>query len=394
MPQSKPNSFITAYEAKLADGSLRTDAGQRKAAEAFELLFQQLTMPETPLKLRWLRRKAAAVRPAGLYVWGDVGRGKSMLMDLFVQVCTSPRLHDGGSLNKPKQTSRDPVMRRDDGITTRRVHFHAFMRDVHKRLFAYRQSHSGEVIEQVIAEIAAEINILCLDELQVTDVTDAMILSRLFEGLMDAGVTVLFTSNRQPNDLYQGGLQREQFLKFVDLLVARLPIIRIDSPEDYRLAQLRAMKQTYYYPRNEAADDFLLERWSSLTQNAASEPLRIEIDGRILRVDKHANGVAWLTFAELCVRPLGASDYLELCSYCHTIILQGIPQLTREDRNEAKRFVTLIDALYDHRIKLIATAQTAPDGIYEAGDGTFEFGRTVSRLMEMQSEAYLGLAKL
>jgi cell division protein ZapE len=369
MPQSKPNSFITAYEAKLADGSLRADAGQRKAAEAFELLFQQLTMPETPLKLRWLRRKAAAVRPAGLYVWGDVGRGKSMLMDLFVS-----------AIEKEKKA--------------RRVHFHAFMRDVHKRLFAYRQSHSGEVIEQVIAEIAAEITILCLDELQVTDVTDAMILSRLFEGLMDAGVTVLFTSNRQPNDLYQGGLQREQFLKFVDLLVARMPIIRIDSPEDYRLAQLRAMKQTYYYPRNEAADDFLLERWSSLTQNAASEPLRIEIDGRILRVDKHANGVAWLTFAELCVRPLGASDYLELCSYCHTIILQGIPQLTREDRNEAKRFVTLIDALYDHRIKLIATAQTAPDGIYEAGDGTFEFGRTVSRLMEMQSEAYLGLAKV
>jgi cell division protein ZapE len=348
---------------------LRSDAAQRKAAEAFELLYQQLTMPETPLKLRWLRRKAADAHPAGLYVWGDVGRGKSMLMDLFVS-----------TIEKHKKT--------------RRVHFHAFMRDVHKRLFAYRQTHSGEVIEKVIVELAKETSLLCLDELQVTDVTDAMILSRLFEGLMDAGVTVVFTSNRSPEELYQGGLQRDQFLKFVDLLKARLPIIRIDSAKDYRLAQLRAMKRTYMFPRNAQADDFLLESWSALTHGQTNEPLRIEVDGRVLRVDKHSHGMAWLTFAELCNRPLGSGDYLELCNYCHTILLQGIPRLTREDRNEAKRFVTLIDALYDHRIKLIATAETPPDGIYEAGDGTFEFSRTVSRLMEMQSEAYLGLAKI
>lgn len=369
MPQSKPNSFITAYEQKIAEGSLRADPAQRKAAEAFELLYQQLTMPETPLKLRWLRRKAAANHPAGLYVWGDVGRGKSMLMDLFVSTIEKKNL-------------------------TRRVHFHAFMRDVHKRLFAYRQTHADDVMARVIAEIASEVRLLCLDELQVTDVTDAMILSRLFEGLMDAGVTVVFTSNRPPHELYQGGLQREQFLKFVELLLARLPIIKIDSTEDYRLAQLRAMKRTYVFPRDDAADDFLLESWSALTHGQPTTPLRIEVDGRVLRVDKHSYGVAWLTFAELCNRPLGSGDYLELCNYCHTIILQGIPRLTREDRNEAKRFVTLIDALYDRRVKLIATAETPPDGIYEAGDGTFEFGRTVSRLMEMQSEAYLGLAKI
>lgn len=369
MPQSKPNSFITAYDRNLASGALREDAAQRKAAEAFELLYQQLTMPETPLKLRWLRRKAAATHPAGLYVWGDVGRGKSMLMDLFVSTIEK---------HKP----------------TRRVHFHAFMRDVHKRLFAYRQTHSGDVLEQVIEQLAGEVRLLCLDELQVTDVTDAMILSRLFEGLIDAGVTVVFTSNRPPHELYQGGLQREQFLKFVELLKARLPIVTLDSPHDYRLAQLRAMKRTYMFPRDEAADDFLLESWSALTHGQPSQPLRIEVDGRVLRVDKHAGGVAWLTFAELCMRPLGSGDYLELCNYCHTVILQGIPRLKREDRNEAKRFVTLIDALYDHRVKLIATAETAPNEIYEAGDGTFEFGRTVSRLMEMQSEAYLGLAKI
>jgi cell division protein ZapE len=369
MSQAKEQSFIAAYGRKLAEGAIHADSGQRAAAEAFELLFQQLTLPETPLKRRWLRRKAAEDAPTGLYVWGDVGRGKSMLMDLFVE-CAQAHLK------------------------TRRVHFHAFMRDVHKRLHAYRQNQSSDVLEQVIQELASEVKLLCLDELQVTDVTDAMILSRLFGGLMDEGVTVVFTSNRAPQDLYQGGLQREQFMKFVDLLKSRIPIQRIASDQDYRLAQLKAMKRTYMYPRNEAADDFLLESWNHLTQGLPNEPLKIEVDGRVLRVDKQTHGIAWLTFAELCARPLGSGDYLELCRYCHTILLQGIPKLTREERNEAKRFVTLIDALYDHRVKLIATAETVPDGIYEAGDGTFEFARTVSRLIEMQSETYLGLAKI
>ncbi len=369
MSQAKPNAFLNAYDAAIVSGAIRADASQRKAAEAFAALYDQLEQPTTPQKRRWLGLKATATHPAGLYIWGDVGRGKSMLMDLFVATIekTAP---------------------------TRRVHFHAFMRDVHKRLFAYRQRPAGDVTTQVIAEIAGEASILCLDELQVTDVTDAMILQRLFSGLMDAGVTVIFTSNRPPRELYQGGLQRDQFLKFVSLLEARMPIIRIDSPHDYRLAQLKAMKHTYMYPRDNAADDFLLESWNTLTHGLQSEPLRIEVDGRILRVDKHTHGVAWLTFAELCMRPLGSGDYLELCNYCHTLLLQGIPQLTREDRNEAKRFVTLIDALYDHRVKLIATAETAPDGIYAHGDGSFEFARTVSRLIEMQSEAYLALAKI
>jgi cell division protein ZapE len=369
MPHPKANSFISVYEQKLADGSLRADAGQQKAAEAFELLYQQLTMPETPLKRRWLRRKAASAQRAGLYVWGDVGRGKSMLMDVFVDSIHAL-------------------------YPTRRIHFHAFMRDVHKRLFLYRQKHEVDVLEHVIDELARETRLLCLDELQVTDVTDAMILARLFTGLMDAGVTVIFTSNRPPSELYQGGLQREQFMKFVELLMARMSIIAIESPLDYRLEQLRAMKQTYMFPRNSDSDDFLMASWDALTHGAPNEPLRIEVDGRILRVDKHAQGVAWMTFAELCMRPLGAGDYLELCKYFHTILLQGIPKLTREDRNEAKRFVTLIDALYDCHVNLIMTAETAPDGIYEAGDGNFEFQRTVSRLIEMQSEAYMAQAKI
>ena len=369
MSQAKPDGFLSAYEAAITRGNLKADPAQRKAAEAFATLYDQLLEPNTPLKRRWLGLLSAAEHPAGLYVWGPVGRGKSMLMDLFVSVISKT-------------------------ITTRRVHFHAFMRDVHKRLFAYRQTHGEQVMDHVIAELAAEVKLLCLDELQVTDVTDAMILQKLFGGLMDAGVTVVFTSNRPPKELYQGGLQRDQFVKFIELLQQRMPIVKLDSPEDYRLAKLKAMNRTYMYPRNEASDDFLLESWKNLTHGAPNEPIRIEVDGRILRVEKYAHGVAWMTFAELCMRPLGASDYLELCNYCNTLILQGIPRLSRDDRNEAKRFVTLIDTLYDHRVKLIATAETSPEGIYATGDGTFEFARTVSRLTEMQSETYLKQPKI
>jgi cell division protein ZapE len=392
MSQVSALSFIAAYDAAVSRGALKPDMAQRRAAEAFEVLFQKLAAPKTEGKRRWLKQKKSAANASGLYVWGDVGRGKSMLMDLFVetiQETCSPR-----DKLEPMPKTGDKTAVSMSRFEVRRVHFHAFMRDVHKRLFCYRQSNSGDVMLQVVAELASECTLLCLDELQVTDVTDAMIVSRLFEGLMDAGVTVIFTSNRPPRELYQGGLQREQFLVFVALLEARMPIHSLDSPQDYRLAQLKAMKRTYMFPRNAAADDFLLESWSALTQGQPNEPIRIEVDGRTLRLDKHSHGVAWLTFAELCMRPLGAADYLELCRYCHTILLQGIPKLSREDRNEAKRFVTLIDALYDHRVKLIITAETAPEGIYAHGDGTFEFARTVSRLMEMQSEKYLRLGKV
>ena len=303
---------------------------------------------------------------SGLYLWGNVGRGKSMLMDMFVEV-----------IKKTKKT--------------RRIHFHAFMLDVHKRLFAYRRTDPGEALERIIQEIAREVEVLCLDEFQVSDVADAMILARLFSGLMDAGVVTVFTSNRPPKELYQGGLQRDQFLKFVDVLMARTPMVELNGPEDYRLTQLKAIARSYMYPRDAKADDFLLASWKTLTGGVPSEPIKLSNEGRILHVDKQVNGIAWFTFPELCVRPLGASDYLMIARLYHTVLLQGIPRLAPEDRNEAKRFVTLVDALYDHRVKLIATAETAPHDIYAHGDGTFEFHRTVSRLIEMQSEAYLGL---
>lgn len=363
MSQALPNSFYAYYAQRVAAGGLREDAAQQSAARVLDRLSSELATPARPgLLARLAGRKAE--RPDGLYLWGDVGRGKSMLMDLFVDYIRTTK-------------------------KTRRVHFHAFMLDVHKRLHAFRQiDSSGDVMPKVIAQLVSEAEVLCLDELQVSDVTDAMILTRLFSGIMDAGVTVLFTSNRPPQQLYQGGLQREQFVTFIELVKARLSIVELKSPTDYRLEHLRALDRTYCTPPN---DDFLLDSWHRLTDGAPSEPLRLEVQGRVLRVDKHAHGVAWLTFDELCKRALGASDYLTLATVCHTLLLQDIPAMTMEDRNEAKRFVTLIDALYEQRVKLVATAATPPGDIYPSGDGAFEFHRTVSRLMEMQSERYLAM---
>ncbi|MFZ4125423.1 MAG: cell division protein ZapE [Rickettsiales bacterium] len=359
-------TLLPTYRARVEAGKLSPDEAQLAAAKVLEALYQRLTSLPTVSKRRLLPfAKTAQFLSGGLYLWGDVGRGKSMLMDMFVE-------------------------RIKDKLPTYRVHFHAFMQEVHKRLHDLRTiSVEEDLMTTLIREIAHSTHVLCLDEFQVSDVTDAMILSRLFGGLMDAGVTVVFTSNRHPRDLYQGGLQRDQFLKFVDIIEKRLTIHEIKSATDYRLKQLKSIRATYVFPRDSEADDFLLESWNVLTKHAPSSELELHIQGRKLLIEKYHQGIAWLTFGELCVRPLGPNDYLVLAKQIKTLILQGIPALTPENRNEAKRFVTLIDTLYDHRVKLIATAATAPDDIYPKGDGDFEFHRTASRLHEMQSESYL-----
>lgn len=366
-------SPLAAYEARLAAGQSTPDPAQRRVAERLEALFahvqDSITIPSPSLWMRLLGRKVEA-HPVGLYIYGSVGRGKSMLMDMFF-ACT------------PAQWPK------------RRIHFHAFMLDVHKRMHAFRQAgDAGDVLPRTVADIASEVRLLCLDEFQVTDVTDAMILARLFTGLFDAGVRVVMTSNRHPKDLYKGGLQREQFLKFVDVVTSRMELAELDSPTDYRLRQLAAMRSTYHYPLGAKADQFLLDSWNSLTGGERSYRLDIQVQGRILRVDKHNSGVAWLTFDELCIRALGAADYIELATLCHTLLLQGVPAMKIEDRNEAKRFVTLIDTLYEHKVKLIITADAPAEGLYPSGDGSFEFQRTVSRLHEMQSAKYLASAHM
>lgn len=379
MVQPKPDhpplytNSLAAYEARVASGDLRGDPAQRNVAELLarfqEKLAARYDVPARGLLGRIFTKRTAP--PLAFYLYGEVGRGKTMLMDMFFECLPT-------------------------GWSKRRIHFHAFMRDIHSRLHAWRQMHKGDddLLPRVVADYASDVHILCLDEFQVLDVTDAMILSRLFTLLLAEGVAVILTSNRHPRGLYQGGLQREQFLKFVDLVERDMEIVSLDSPTDYRLEQIAALHSTYVHPLGVQADEFLFDSWHAIAGNAPSEELDIDVNGRILKIYKHNSGVAWLTFDELCVRPLGAHDYIELARVCHTLFLQNIPRMTPDERNEAKRFVTLIDILYEHNVKLICTANAPVTELYPAGDGNFEFQRTVSRLIEMQSAGYLALAHI
>ena len=310
----------------------------------------------------------SAAEPRGIYLWGGVGRGKSMLMDLFYEHATvEPR---------------------------RRVHFNEFMLEVHADIHRARQASHDDPIPVVAGQVAAGAKLLCLDELQVRDVADAAILSRLFTGLLDHHVTVVATSNRPPRDLYDNGLNRQLFMPFIELLERRLDIIGLNGPVDYRLHRLGGMP-TYYTPNGPAATAALSEVFFRLTDypvedraNVPSETLQVG-GGRTLLVPKSLKGVAVFSFSRLCRQPLGTADYLAVARRYHTVILVGVPQLTPELRNEAARFVTLIDTLYEHNVKLLMAADAPPEMLYPAGDGAFEFERTVSRLMEMQSAAYL-----
>ena len=365
--KTSPDSPLACYQTLVKAGEWQPDTAQAHAIEHFEALYAQLKglqiSGRRPFWSRLFRRRSPETS-AGIYLWGDVGRGKSMLMDLFYD------------------NIRD--------IPKRRVHFHAFMRDVHARLHAWRQLKSNDdLLPRVVGELSEGCRLLCLDELQVHDVTDAMILSRLFTQLFDRGVVVVFTSNRPPQRLYQGGIQRQQFMQFIDLVKARMDIVELKSPTDYRLAQLKSAKRTYITPSGPQADEALYAIYTGLPHHPPSEPVTIQTQGRTLVVEKTACGVAWFTFAELCERPLGAADYLEIAREFHTVLVQDIPVLGAEKRNEAKRLVTLIDALYEHKVKVICTAAAEPEALYPHGHGRFEFQRTVSRLIEMQSTTYL-----
>ncbi len=359
---------IARYEALLAAGELRPDPEQRLSAERLDALQRELEADRsTGLIGRFLGKKPP--QPRGLYLWGGVGRGKSMLMDLF---------HDCLAITEK-----------------RRVHFHAFMLEVHALLREARKTESGDPIPQVAAALAANLRVLAFDEMVVNNSADAMIMSRLFTALITQHrMTIVTTSNRAPDQLYKDGLNREHFLPFIALIEQELDVIALNGPHDYRLERLAGI-DTWHAPLGDAATAQVREAFYRLTDYPPEDSEHVpsaDLDlggGRKLHVPKSLKGVAVFSFRRLCGEARGAIDYLTVAQTYHTVILVGIPRMGPQNRNEAARFVTLIDALYENKVKLFAAAATEPEQLYTAGDGAFEFERTVSRLMEMQSADYL-----
>lgn len=356
------------YNALIERREITDDPAQRQIMQALEALRKQLQqLPQDDgLLSRLFKKPGAPVR--GLYIWGSVGRGKSMLMDLFF--------------------ANAPV------TLKRHVHFHMFMQEVHSRIHDLRQNsahtRSGADPVAVLAQqLATENALLCFDELQATDVADATLLYRLFAGLMDAGVVLVTTSNRSPETLYTGGIQAERFQKFIGLIRERMDVMSLDSESDYRLLQRRAITRVYHTPLGRSADQFIRQAIDDLADGQLPRREKLHIKGRTLTLTTYPPNIGRFSFSELCEQPLGPADYLAIAQRFATILLTGIPALGDEKRNEAKRFVILIDTLYEQGVRLICTAEVAPEHIYSSGDGTFEFQRTVSRLMEMQSARYL-----
>ena len=361
---------IDRYRELVALGELRADPDQEAAAIRLDRLQKELEAQPQRGSVLWRMLRKAPEPVRGLYMWGGVGRGKSMLMDLF---------HD-----------------RVQGVTKRRAHFHEFMLDVHARLAEARKGKQGDPIPPVVESIAGEAKLLCFDEMVVNNMADAAIMSRLFTGLIAAGVTIVTTSNRPPVDLYKDGLNRQLFLPFIDLIQEKLDVMTLNGPTDYRLDRLGGMDM-WHVPIDAQTTETLRTAFFKLTDyppedayHVPSEELPVQ-GGRSMHVPKSLKGVAVFSFKRLCAEARGASDYLAIARRYHTVIIVAIPILGPENRNEAARFVTLIDALYEYKVKLLASAAAEPARLYPTGDGAFEFERTVSRLMEMQSDDYLAL---
>ena len=368
-------SFRAHYESLVSSGAIEADAAQQQAAQALGDLEQRLGSYK-PLRKQGLLGRLFADKdeqpPRGLYIHGEVGRGKTMLMDMFFQ--------------------------HSSVVHKRRAHFHEFMADVHERIYGYRQNlargeiANGDVIALTAASIFDDAWLLCFDEFHVTDIADAMILGRLFAKLFELGTVVVATSNVAPDDLYKGGLNRALFLPFIAQISDHMEVLRLDARTDFRLEKLAGVKM-WLVPADHAAETALNKAWSRMTGNARCKPRDIAIKGRVLHVPCSADGVARFSFADLCEKPLAASDYLRLAHDYHTIMIDGIPVMDYAQRNAAKRFIALIDTLYDNAVKVMASAEADPLSLYIATEGheVNEFKRTSSRLIEMSSESYLAL---
>ena len=380
IPPASPGP-LPAYRAKVAAGELAPDPAQQLAAERLQTLWARLRgydphpRPTNGNSLlgRLLRRKptdeGGEDRPDGLYLVGEVGRGKSMLMDLFFAAAQVPR----------KQ----------------RIHFHRFMQNVHTRFHGFKRAHPDidDPIPPLADSIATEAALLCFDEFQVNDIADAMILGRLFQALFERGVVVVATSNTPPDDLFKGQPGRDAFLPFIALIKQKLDVLMLDSGRDFRRARLRGMR-TWHVPADARADRALDEAFADLTGGAEPKPTTLTVMGRKLLVPLAAEGVARFDFAALCGTALGPGDYLALATHFHTLILDDIPRLSPDNYDVARRFIVLVDTLYDHRVKLLASAAATPDQLYRRGENAKMFERTASRLDEMQSQDWLSLPHL
>jgi cell division protein ZapE len=369
-------SSVTAqYAAGIAAGQVESDDAQRAVVATMARLEAQLVEYRLARKsspLGWLFASRASTQPRvkGLYIYGDVGRGKTMLMDMFFEA--------------------SPVERK------RRAHFHEFMLDVHERIFAFRQQmKAGEradedPIKHVAEELAAQAWLLCFDEFHVTDIADAMILGRLFTQLFALGIVMVATSNVPPDDLYKDGLNRALFVPFIDILKEQMDVVRLDARTDFRLEKLAGLP-VWYVPDDAAADAALDDAWRRLASGHRGDAQDLALKGRSVHVPRAFMGVARFSFHDLCEAPLAAADYLRIAREYHTVILDHVPAMTYDNRNAAKRFIILIDTLYDLNVKLIASAAAEPDALYCAEEGfeAQEFKRTASRLIEMRSEAFL-----
>jgi cell division protein ZapE len=370
---SAPEGPLFRYRGLVRDGAWRADPAQELAAEMLQLLSNRLGayVPGKTGIAQWLGLVRAEDPPQGLYLYGGVGRGKSALMDIFHEEARVPR--------------------------KRRVHFHAFMLDVHRRIFVERNSPTSakgdDPVKTVARQLAGETSLLCFDEFQVSDPADAMILQRLFKKMFERGVVVVATSNRPPGDLYLDGINRDTFLPFIELLQQRLDVLHLNAQRDYRLDQLRSMA-VYYTPLEAASEAALAAAFERLAGVSHAGPVALEVQGRTLVIPAAAGGVARASFSELCEAPRGPADYTAVAEAFNTLVLSGIPRLGPEQRNEARRFINLIDILYEHRVNLICSADAPPDALYGRGDGAFEFARAASRLVEMQSEDYFKQAHI
>ncbi len=343
------------YAAKVAAGELTHDPAQESVLPEFERVRAGLAAPAPKKSGGWFRKAKAPEPMKGLYLWGGVGRGKSMLMDMFVDAVDVP---------------------------ARRVHFHAFMQEIHAGMHQARQEGVDDALAPVAAKVIEQVRLLAFDEMQITDITDAMIVGRLFQMLFDAGVTVVTTSNRVPDDLYENGLNRQLFLPFIDILKDKMVVHEMVSPTDYRQNRLTG-QQVYFVQAGSEARAQINAIWHDLTGGAAS-PLMLSIKGREVEIPAFRNGVGRATFYDLCGKMLGPGDYLEIVKELKVLVLEDIPRLSRNNFNEAKRFVTLIDALYEAKVRLICSAAAEPEMLYVEGTGSFEFERSASRLREMQ----------